>query len=221
MASHLDLEEQEQIANLKAFWARWGNLITWVLIAVLGSFAAWNGWNWYQREQGAKASALYDEVDAAVAKRDLPTAAGVFKTMQDRFAAAAATEQAALLLAKAQADGGQADAAQATLAWTAEKAGQEAVRTVARLRLAGLLMDAKKHDEALRQLDGATAKDFEALVADRRGDILAAQGKKDEAKAAWQRAWAAMDDKLEYKRLVDAKLTAIGAPPAAASGVGK
>ena len=221
MARNLDLEEQEQIANLKAFWNRWGNLITWLLIAVLGGFAAWNGWNWYQRDQGAKASALYDEVDAAVAKRDLATAAGVFKTLQDRFAGAAATEQAALLLAKAQADGGQADAAQATLGWAAEKAGEGAVRAIARLRLAGLLLDAKKYDEALRQLDGATGKEFEALVADRRGDVLAAQGKKAEAIAAWQKAWAAMDEKLEIRRLVEAKLTAAGAPPAPAAGAAK
>ena len=45
MATHLDLEEQEQLDQLKAFWKRWGNLITWLLIAVLGAYAAWNGWN--------------------------------------------------------------------------------------------------------------------------------------------------------------------------------
>jgi predicted negative regulator of RcsB-dependent stress response len=221
MARHLDLEEQEQLANVKAFWTRWGNPITWVLIVALGGYAAWNGWGWWQRDQGAKAAALYDEVERAAQAKDLPAAAGIFKTMQDRFSGAAFTEQAALLLAKAQADAGQADAAQATLGWAAEKAGQEEVRTIARLRLAGLLIDAKKYDEALRQLDGATAKEFAALVADRRGDVLAAQGRKDEARAAWQKAWASMDDKLEYKRIVDAKLTAAGAPPAAASGAAR
>jgi predicted negative regulator of RcsB-dependent stress response len=80
-----------------------------------------------------------------------------------------------------------------------------------------VLLDEKKYDEALKQLDAATAKEFEALVADRRGDVLLAQGKKDEAKAAYTRAWQAMDARVEYRRLIDAKLTALGAAPAAAA----
>jgi predicted negative regulator of RcsB-dependent stress response len=213
MARHLDLEEQEQLASVKAFWNQYGNLITWALIAVLGAFAAWNGWNWWQRDQAVKAAALYDEVDRAAQAKDLATAAGVFKTLQERFPRTTFAPQAALLLARAQAEGQQADAAQATLAWVADNASEDEYRTVARLRLAGLLLDAKKYDDALRQLDGATAKGFAALVADRRGDVLLAQGKKDEAKAAYQQAHAAMDDQLEYRRLVDAKLTALGAAP--------
>jgi predicted negative regulator of RcsB-dependent stress response len=220
MARHLDLEEQEQLANVKAFWNQYGNLITWALIAVLGAFAAWNGWNWWQREQAAKAGALYDEVDRAVQAKDLASAAGVFKTMQERFAGTAFAQQAALLLARAQADAKQADAAQATLAWVADNAVEDEYRTVARLRLAGLLLDANKYDDALKQLDAAGAKPFEALVADRRGDVLQAMGQKDEARAAWQKAWGAMDEKLEYRRLVEAKLIAAGAAPSA-SGASK
>jgi predicted negative regulator of RcsB-dependent stress response len=89
------------------------------------------------------------------------------------------------------------------------------LRTIARLRLAGVLADAKQYDEALKQLDAARTGGFEGLVADRRGDVLAAAGRKDEAKAAYQAAWAAMDPKLAYRTLVDAKLTALGAAPAA------
>lgn len=215
MARHLDLEEQEQLASVKAFWSRWGNLITWAAIVVLGGFAAWNGWNWYQRDQGIKAAALYDEVERAVQAKDLATAGGVFKTVQERFGGTAYAQQAALLLAKAQLDAAQPEAATATLGWAAQNAAEDEYRTVARLRLAGLLLDQKKHEDALRQLDGATAKSYEALVADRRGDVLMAMGRKDEAKAAWQKAWAAMPETLEYRRLVDAKLTAIGAAPAA------
>ena len=98
----------------------------------------------------------------------------------------------------------------------ASNAHEAEYQTVARMRAAGLLLDQKKYDEALRQLDGATAVEFQALVADRRGDVLLAQGKKDDAKAAYQKAWQAMDPKVEYRRLIDAKLTALGAAPATA-----
>jgi len=101
----------------------------------------------------------------------------------------------------------------------ADNATETEYRTVARLRLAGVMLDAKQYDEALKQLDAAKAEGFEALVADRRGDILLAQGKKDEARAAYQAAWKAMDEKLDYRRLIDAKLTALGAAPEAAGAV--
>ena len=114
------------------------------------------------------------------------------------------------MVAKAQFDKGQIDGARETLAWVADNAHEDEYQTVARLRLAGILLDQKKYDEALKQLDGATAKPFAALVDDRRGDILLAQGKKEEAQASFRKAWTAMDPKLEYRRLIEAKLNVLG-----------
>ena len=215
MATHLDLEEQEQLDQLKSFWKQYGNLITWMLIAVLGAYAAWNGWHWWQRDQAVKAGAMYDELDRAAQAGDADKAGRIFADMKERFPRTAFTAQGALLAARTQFEKGQIDNARATLTWVAENAGETEMQSIARLRLAGVMLDEKKYDEALKQLDGATAKEFEALAADRRGDILLAQGKKDEAKAAYTRAWQAMDARVEYRRLIDAKLTALGAAPTA------
>ena len=222
MATHLDLEEQEQLDQLKAFWKQYGNLITWGLIAVLAAFAAWNGWNWYQRDQGLKAGAMFEELERAAIAGDADKTGRVFGDLKQRFPGTAYAEQAGLLAARVLFEKGKADEARAALAWVADNASETEYRTVARLRLAGVMLDAKQYDEALKQLDAAKAEGFEALVADRRGDVLLAQGKKDEARAAYQAAWKAVDEKLDYRRLVDAKLTALGAAPepaaAAASG---
>jgi predicted negative regulator of RcsB-dependent stress response len=225
MASPLDLQEQEQLDQLKSFWNQYGSLITWTVTLALAGFAAWNGWQWWQREQGAKAGALYDELDRLAASGDAEKTARAFGDLKERFPRTLQTQQGALLASKVQAEKGQADAALATLAWLADNAGEDELRTIARLRAAGLLLDQKKHDEALKQLDAAQQgkpREFDALIADRRGDILAAQGKRAEAVAAYQAAHKAMDTKVEYRNLVDAKLTALGAAPApvpAASGV--
>ncbi|WP_418320516.1 YfgM family protein [Piscinibacter sakaiensis] len=216
MATQLDLEEQEQLDQLKAFWKQYGNLITWLLIAVLGSFAAWNGWNWWQREQAVSASGMYDELDKAVGSDDVATASRIFDDLKSRYPRTAYAQQAGMLAAKLQHEKGQSDAAQATLRWVAEEATDTEYRALAHLRLAGLLLDAQQYDAALKQLDAAEGKEFEALVADRRGDILQAQGKLDEAKAAYQQAWKAFDSEVAYRRLVEAKLTALGAAPEAA-----
>ena len=219
MATHLDLEEQEQLDQLKAFWKQYGNLLTWVLIALLGAYAAWNGWNYWQRDQAVKAGAMFDELDAAAVAGDADRAARVFADMRSRFPNTAFTQQGGLLAAKVQFDKGQLEPARSTLSWVAENASENEYRTVARLRLAGILLDEKRYDEALKQLDGEVSAEFRPLVADRRGDILLAQGKKDDAIAAYRAAWAAMDAKVDYRRLIEAKLNALGVDAAASAAV--
>ena len=217
MATQLDLQEQEQLDALKSFWNKQGNLITWVLILVLGAFAAWNGWQYWQREQAVKAGAMFDELERAAGAADVEKAGRVFNDLKDRFPRTAFAHQAALLTAKTQFEKGQADAALASLQWLVQSGADDELRTVAQLRLAALHAQAKRHDEALKALDAAGAAGFEGLVADRRGDVFALQGKKAEAVVAYQIAYKALGEKLDYRRLVDAKLTALGVPPAAAA----
>ena len=217
MATQLDLQEQEQLDALKAFWKTYGNLVTWLLIAVLAAYAGWNGWNWYQRDQATKAGAMFDELERAALAGDADKTGRIFGDLKERFPRTAFAQQGGLTAARLQFDKGQIDAAKASLVWLSANALEDEARSIARLRLAGLLFDAKQYDEALKQVDAATASGFEALAADRRGDVLAALGKKPEAIAAYQMAWKLMDEKVDYRRLIDAKLTALAAPPPAAA----
>lgn len=215
MATSLDLQEQEQLDSLKAFWKQYGNAITWLLIVLLGAYAGWNGWQYWQRDQATKAGAMFDELDRSVQAADAERSARVFQDLQSRYGGTVQAAQAGLLTARLQHDKGQADAARASLTWVAEKGSDESLRTLARLRLAGLMLDAKQHDDALKQLDAAKAPGFEALVADRRGDVLLAKGDAAGAKAAFEVAWRGLDPTQDYRRLVEAKLTALGAAPEA------
>ncbi len=217
MATHLDLEEQEQLDQLKAFWKQYGSLVTWVLVAVLGAYAAWNGWNIYQRDQGAKAGALFDEVDRAAQASDADVATRIFGDMKSRYPHAAFTQQAGLVAARVAAEKGKLDEAQASLAWVADNASENEYQAIARLRLAGLQLDAKKYDDALKALDGIDSPQFAALAADRRGDVYLAEGKSEDAKAAYQKAWTAMDPKIDYRKLIEAKLNVLGVQPAASA----
>lgn len=215
MASALDLQEQEQLDELKAFWAKWGNAITWAVTLVLLAFAAYNGWNWWQRDQGLKASAMADELERAATAGDAERAARVFGDLRERYPRTVYAQQGGLLLARVQYDKGQADAAKGSLAWVADAGGDEDLQAVARLRQAGLALDAKQYDEALKTLDAVKSPAFAALVDDRRGDVLLAQGKADAAKVAYQAAYKAMDERSDYRRLIEAKLIAQGAAPEA------
>lgn len=217
MAKHLDLEEQEQLDELKHFWKQYGDLITWGLIVVFGAFAAWNGYNYWQRDQAAKAAVMYDEVERAAQSGDASRLDRALADMKERFASTAFAQQAGLLAAKTYYDKGNIEAAKASLTWVAGKSADEGYQAVAKLRLAGLLLEAKAYEEALQLLSGTFPKGFVALAADRRGDILAAQGKKAEARAEYEKAWKGMDERTEYRRLVEVKLNALGLNPSAAS----
>ena len=217
MATHLDLEEQEQLDQFKHFWNQYGNLLTWLLVAVLTAYAGWNGWQWWQRDQGLKAGGMYGELERVAQAGDAERAGKIFAELKDRYGSTAFAGQGGLLAARAQFDKGQLDAARASLDWVAEHASETEYRSIARLRLAALLAEQKKFDEALKQLDGTFDAGFAALAADRRGDILQAQGKTADAVTAYQKAWQDMDKAVDYRRLIAAKLTALGAAPAEAA----
>lgn len=210
MAKHLDLEEQEQLDQIKHFWAQYGNLITWVLIAVFGSMAAWNGWSYWQRSQAAKAAALYDEIERAAVASDAERMERALSDMKDKFGSTTFAAQSGLLAGKTLFDAGKTDGARAALTWVAEKVSDDAYKAVARLRLVGLDIEAQAFDQALKTLETPVPKPFEPLVADRRGDVFMAQGKTEEAKAQYQMAWRGLSDRAEYRRLVEVKLASLG-----------
>jgi predicted negative regulator of RcsB-dependent stress response len=214
-----NLEQQEQIDQFKHFWKTYGNLITWTLVLCVGAYAAWTGYLYWQNDRAAKAAVLFEELDRAAIKGDVDKVTRVFSDLKDNYAGATFTEQGALLAAQVQQAKGKADDARASLQWLADKGKNENLAAIARLRLAGSLLDLKKYDEALKQLDAKIPEEYKALVADRRGDILQAQGKKDEAVKAYQAAYDSMDPAVEYRRFIEGKLTALGAPPAVSSFV--
>lgn len=221
MATPLDLQEQEQLDQLKAFWKRWGNLISALAFVVLGGAAAWNGWTWWQVRQSARASLLYDDIDRAALANDAERAGRIAQDLRENFGGTVFAAQGNLLAARVQAGKDQTEAAATTLRWVAEQGADAEYRSLARLRLAGLLLDLGRHDEALAGLKGLEGGVFEGLAADRRGDILKAQGKAAEAIAAFQQAHAALEAGSDYQRVVEAKLLALGVQPAAlAAGAG-
>jgi predicted negative regulator of RcsB-dependent stress response len=216
MAQQLDLQEQEQVDALKAFWAKYGNLITWTLTLVLAAFAGYNFWLKHERDQALQASTLYGELQTAAAAGDAKRAAQVLGDMKSRVPKTAYAQLGALLAAKTQADKGDVANATANLQWVADT-GNEENAAVAHIRLAGLLADAKKYDDALKQLALVKPASFAPLVADRQGDIQLAQGQKDAAVKAYKAAFDGLPATQQYRILVEAKLTALGAAPAASA----
>jgi predicted negative regulator of RcsB-dependent stress response len=210
MALQLDLEEQEQVAKLRHFWNQYGNLISWVLVVVLGGYAAWTGWNFWQHRQAVQASAMFDEVTRVAEAGDAAKVERAFNDMKAQFSGHILTQQAGLLTAQVLSKLDKTEGAQAALGWVAEQNTDEGLQAIAKLRLAALLLDRKSHDQALQVLKSVQSKHFAGLAADRRGDILMDQGKPEEAKKEYVQAYKDMPKDADYRSLVEAKLNALG-----------
>jgi len=213
MASHLDLEEQEQLDELKHFWKRWGDLISWLLIAVLAGYAAWMTWQYWSNKQAVQSSAMYDTVERAAQAGDMAMLDRSVADIKDKFASTSYAQQAVLLAARVYQDKDRAADAKTQLSWVVDKASDPGYQALARLRLAALLIEEKAYDQARQQLSGKVPTSFEALMADRLGDIDMLQGKSADAVKQYQKAWKGLEPSAEYRRLVAVKLAALGADP--------
>lgn len=188
-----DLEEQEQLAEIKAWWKAYGNLVVNALTVAAVVVIAWQSWNWYQRSQSAQASMVYDVLQKAVYEKDAQRITAASGELLEKFGGSDYAALGALTAAKAMVDAGDGKTAKLKLLWVVEHSKHE-LRELARLRLVALLFDEKAYDEALKQLDGKVSPTFAARFAESRGDVLSAQAKKVEAVTAYQTALSDLEN---------------------------
>jgi predicted negative regulator of RcsB-dependent stress response len=206
-----DLEEQEQIAELKAFWNRYGNLILVAISAALLVVAAWRFWGWYQASQSGQAAAAYTELQKAAGANDAKKVRELAGTLLESYPGSLYAALGALISAKAHFEAGDLKTARVQLQWVVDKARDTEVQALGRLRLSAVLLDEKAYDEALKVLAAKPPAPFEALFEDARGDVLLAQGKRAEARTAYQAALAKLGPADNAAReLIQLKLDGVG-----------
>jgi len=210
-----DLEEQEQIATLKAWWEKWGTIATTAAVVLAVAVVGWRGWEWHKTNQASEASVAYASLMQAVETKDAQKIREASGVISERYGSTAYADMSALLAAEAQAKAGDRASAKSKLEWAAEKGNDPLTRDLARLRLAAVLIDDKAYDAALKQLAVKPNKVFAARYADLRGDALVAQGKSAEAAAAYKEALDALASDAEQgakmlKSVVELKIDALG-----------
>ncbi|MGZ9712924.1 YfgM family protein [Glaciimonas sp. GNP009] len=212
-----NLEEQEQLATINDWWKKYGNLVTWVVIIALAGYAGWGGWKYYQNSQASQASQLYEEMQKAVGAKDNAKVQRAAADMQQKFSSTAYAEMAGMTAAKAAFDANDLNGAKAQLQWVIDHGRQEEYKTIAKIRLAGILLDQNAYDEGLKVLTGDVSPEFASALADRKGDILVAQNKLDEARVAYQLAIDKAVQGNPGRQLIQIKLDAIGGAPTKAA----
>jgi predicted negative regulator of RcsB-dependent stress response len=205
-----DLDEQERLDELKAWWKRWGNLVMIGLAVVIAAAAGWRYWQTRTLTQSLEAAAVYEKLTQSLAASDAKSAREAGGMLIDQYKGTAYAPRAALLLAKLNVMGKDLKSAQTQLEWAAANSKEPAVKDLARLRLAGVQLDQKQYDAALKTLSGSRSDAFAPRFDDLKGDVLLAQGKPAEARAAYQAAFGKMAEDNPYRNIVELKLDAMG-----------
>jgi predicted negative regulator of RcsB-dependent stress response len=214
-----DLQEQEQIEELKTWWKMHGTLITAVVAALAVGVVGWQAWQWWQRSQAGQAAQLYGTMQQALMQQDVKRARLLAGELIDKYAGTAYAGMGAMLSGKVLLETGDLKSAQAQFGWAAEHARDQGTRDLARLRQALVLAEEKSYDEALKLLAVPPAPSFMSRYLEVRGDILATQGKAGEARNAYDEAVKALESgrKAEglppgpYLEILQAKRDAAGA----------
>ena len=208
---NLDLEEQEQLAELKAWWQQYGILVLLTIIAAAIAFAGWGGWRWYQRSQATQASALYETLSKAARAGDAKAVRDAGGALTEAYPRTPYASMGALAGARFHADRGEMKSAKAQLQWVVERSPSEDFRDLARLRLAAVLLDEKANDEALKLLEAKPLEAYAAQFAAQRGDLLLAKNQLAEARAAYKLALEkANGGSGAFRESVQMRLDALG-----------
>ena len=205
-----DLQEQEQIDALKAWWKENRRVVILTVTVFVVAMAGVQAWRYYQQSQAQQAAELYGALQQLVPENNAKKIREAAATLIDKFSSTAYAPRAALIAAKVNYQAGDAQSAKAQLQWVIDHAAEDELQDIARLRLAGMLLDEKNYTQALRLLEAKHSPAYDAFYLDLKGDVLLAQGKPAEARGAYQAAFDKIDKKSNYRDLIQIKLDALG-----------
>jgi predicted negative regulator of RcsB-dependent stress response len=211
---HFNLEEQEQLADFKAWWKRYGNWLLAIILVLAVSYISYAGYGWWNKKSSLGASKVYELVLTGAQKQDIPLILKATADLQDQFQSTSYAGMASLVAAQVTNAAGDLANSEKNLRWAVDKAKFDSHQDIARARLVSLLIDQDKFDEARKVAAASVSKPFEPLILERRGDVELAQQKNTEARKFYQQAWDLLlknvDASDESKRLLKVKLDAVG-----------
>lgn len=205
-----NLEEQEKIDGMKSWWESHGTSVIVIVSVVIASYAGTQGWQYYQQQQRTQSADLYVLLQQVQQSEDAVKINDAAHLLLEGYPSSGYAPRAAMIAARANFDAGDIKAAKGNLRWVLDNAKEEELKDLVRLRLAGLLLDEEKYNEALKLLDTRHGEAFAGLYADLKGDINVAAGRNAEAQLAYQTAINMLGTNNNYYNMVQMKLDALG-----------
>lgn len=205
----LDLEEQEQLDEFKAWWDAYGKLTINLVVLCIAAYAAWQGYQYFQNKKAFEASDLYQAMMMIEPDQTDLVAVEANKLMEN-YTATPYAGRAAVYLAKSKYLSDKKGESKTHLQWAIEQAEESAVQSIASIQLATLLLSEKDYAGAEKALLTATDAGYIGIKESLLGDIYLAQGKKSEAKASYEQALINLDAQGRLSLFAKQKLDALG-----------
>ena len=205
----LDLEEQEQVDELKALWKKYGTYITKAVIAFFVLYGLFQGWGYYQNKQSLNASEAYQSI-VVLDEKNTKEIMQKAQSLIDAYGGTPYAGRAAILFAKASYAEGAKDKAKEKLEWASSHAKESATESIALIQLGQILLEEKKYEEALKKANEVDNEGYLGLSNDLKGDVLNAMGKKEDAKKAYLEALKRFGPKDPYAKFTQEKLETLG-----------
>jgi hypothetical protein len=144
-----EVDEEIRQDRAKALWAKYGNVLTALAIAVILAVAGWKGWQYMQLKQSEAAAKVFFDAAKLAADGKADDAIAAFKAVDHPGFAQLSRLREAAQLAKA----GKTDAAVAIYDAVADDAAADpSLRDLANVRAGYLLADTRKPDALLLRL---------------------------------------------------------------------
>ena len=205
-----DLQEQEQLDQLKTFWERGGKWLAILVGVLVIAYLGYVGYNYHQKQQMEEAGALFGQFNKALEQQDLDKAKTLGSDLESKHPQSPYASRAALISARIAYDKNDPKAAKDKLLWAAANSQEAEVQGLARLRFAAILLDEKQYAAALTELDKAHDAGLDVQYAELKGDVLQAKGDIKAARASYKLALDKTAKDAPERQVLDIKLAALG-----------
>ncbi len=176
----LDLEEQEQLDNLKNWWSKYGNWFSNLLLCALLATASWSGYHWWLNYQSAQAQEVNHKIDAALAQNKKDDAWQSAKLLVDEYPNSPHAIFGVLKTITELRQDKPEQSIQLIKRMLTEQKDDSPYKTLLMYRLSGLLFEQNKLDESLKMVQKtsvyAANPSWSALFNERHADILLRKG---------------------------------------------
>lgn len=204
----VQLTEDEQSERLKQWWKENGVSVAIGMVLGIAVIVGVNYWRSYKAERSESASSLYTQM----VEGGQSSSGDIGRQLIEDYAGTPYAGKAALVMAKNAYENGDTDEARTHLQWALDNASDPADRTIARLRLARVLVDAGELDRADTLLSGMQAGGYESEYRELLGDLAMDRNDPDTARAEYELALEDLPEQSGFADMLNLKLdAAIGA----------
>jgi predicted negative regulator of RcsB-dependent stress response len=201
--------EEEQIEAFKAWWKKNGVMLILAIAVSAGGYFGLQAWQTSKANYTSEASSLYQNLVQAAAdlsdQDNQKTVTFIANQLTDDYGDTGYAMFGQLFLARVDAENGKYDEAIKALDTAIGKTEDVAFVAIANLRIARLLLQQENYAEAIVRAEGVAEVEFIAQKQELLGDIFISQGKREDARVAYEKASAALGAGITHP-LLDIKL---------------